>query len=286
MPIPDSKPETRSIEAQIEIAASIEAVWKALADAEEMTRWFPLQAGVNPDGTTWMAWNNDFRFEGRFEIFDPPRHLRSVPLPPKLPEGAQSAVTNPADAPPAMATDVFLETRGGKTVVRLVHSGFSAAAAWDEEFEGTWRGWQFQLLNLKLYLERHPGTPRRVAWARRVLPFTIEQLSLAEAWDRVMGPKGLAREGRPQNAKEGDRFSFQSATGDELSGTVHAFEPPINFVARVENWNDALLRVQFDVLPMRGVRDVSLWLSTYGVPAEKVDALRDRWRVMLDRLFA
>ncbi|MGH9858845.1 MAG: SRPBCC family protein, partial [Candidatus Acidiferrales bacterium] len=48
--------QTRSVEETIEINAPVEAVWKALTDAEELTRWFPLKAGENPDGTVWMAW--------------------------------------------------------------------------------------------------------------------------------------------------------------------------------------------------------------------------------------
>ena len=39
---------TRVIEKQIRIAAPTDVVWKALTDAEELTRWFPLDAKVKP----------------------------------------------------------------------------------------------------------------------------------------------------------------------------------------------------------------------------------------------
>lgn len=47
--------QTRSVEQIIEIDAPVEAIWKALTDAEEMTRWFPLEAGTNPDGSVWTT---------------------------------------------------------------------------------------------------------------------------------------------------------------------------------------------------------------------------------------
>ncbi len=50
--------EARAVEREIEIDAPVGAVWKALTDAEELTRWFPLNAGVTPGvgGSVWMSW--------------------------------------------------------------------------------------------------------------------------------------------------------------------------------------------------------------------------------------
>ncbi len=39
---------SRSNETQLEIAAPVEALWKALADPAELVRWFPLEAQVTP----------------------------------------------------------------------------------------------------------------------------------------------------------------------------------------------------------------------------------------------
>lgn len=38
----------RRIEKEIEINAPLEDVWKALTDANELARWFPLEARVTP----------------------------------------------------------------------------------------------------------------------------------------------------------------------------------------------------------------------------------------------
>jgi len=254
-------PGIRSVVSEIEIAAPIDAVWKALNDPEELTRWFPLEAGVNPDGSIWMAWGKDFRFTGKAEIVDPPRRIRSTAGP--------------------MTTDITLEARGGWTYVRLVQSGFGPGADWDSELDGTNRGWWFQLHGLKHYLEVHRGTPRRVVWARRV-----HSLSRAEAWARLMSAQGLLREGRVEDLRAGEPYRFVSADGDALEGAALRSEPPIDFVGTVDNLNRAFLRIQLDDLPMRGYKDANLWLSTYGLPRQQTDALFARWHALLERLFA
>lgn len=263
-----ARPASRVIEATVEVSAPLDAVWKALMDPEESTRWFPLEAGTNPDGTVWMGWRDQFRFSGRVEAIEPMKYMRSVPV---FPPGVEPPVK--------MATEIWLESRGGKTVVRLVQSGFLADAGWDEEFDGTSRGWQFMFRSLRLYLEQHRGTPRHVAWARRLIG-----VDRAEAWRRVMSPAGILREGSLDGLRMGGPFRFVTADGDALEGTVETVNGPKDFAGIVSNWNDAHLRVQFDDLPMRGYRDAALWLSTWGVPSEKVTALEQRWVALLAKL--
>jgi uncharacterized protein YndB with AHSA1/START domain len=250
----------RATEASIEIDAPIEAVWKALNDAEELTRWFPLQAGVNPDGSVWMAWGDDFRFEGKPEVLDAPRYMRTSML--------------------TMLTEVFLEARAGRTHLRLVQSGFGAGAEWDSELDATHRGWEFQLRGLKLYLERHRGTPRRVVWARR-----MHSLERPEAWRGLLGAEGLLGEGSLDGVRPGDPFRFRTADGDLFEGEATHHAPPLDFAGIVASWNDAYLRIWADDLPLRGYRDVNLWLSTYGLTPAEVEGLEKRWAALLARLF-
>ncbi len=261
--------QPRSVEETIEIDAPVEAVWKALADAEEMTRWFPLKAGTNPDGTVWMAWGDDFKFVGRVEASEPLRYMRSAPV---FPPGMEPPVK--------MATEVWLEARGGKTVVRIVQSGFLADASWNEEFDGTRRGWHFQLRGLKLYLERHRGTPRVVAWARRMRDEAPEA-----AWRKLLASDALLAEGSLDGLRAGDRYHFVTAAGDTFEGEVHEVIPGKEFAGVVENWNHGFLRIQLDELPLRKMRDVHLWLQTWGVPEGKMRALEARWKALLERLF-
>ncbi len=64
----------------LEIEAPPEAVWKALTDAKELVRWFPLKAEVEPrvGGRYWLSWEGEFEGDSRIEIFEPERHLRTT----------------------------------------------------------------------------------------------------------------------------------------------------------------------------------------------------------------
>jgi uncharacterized protein YndB with AHSA1/START domain len=253
MSTPKPMPPTRSINAEIEIAALADAVWRALTDAAELVNWFPTAAGTNPDGTVWMAFGEDFRFSSRVEALEPGRYMKTVAVVPGVPEGTM----------PPMVTEITLETRGGKTLVRLVQSGFLADPSWDAEYDGTRTGWRFQLRALKHYLERHAGAPRELVWVR-----SLHGLPREEAWQRIaaslFGGKTPA-EGPVRLALPG---------GEMLEGTVLVSDPPGDVTMLIENWNGALLRIQSDDLPLRGVRDTHFWMNTYGLAPGKADALR------------
>ncbi len=274
-----SKPQTRSVEAEIEIDAPIEAVWKALTDADELTRWFPLEAGKNPDGKLWMSWRNEFKWDSRIEISDPPRHFRYATV--ESLSGEHKASTpsesNTMKMEPT-ATDFYLEVRGGKTVLRLVHSGFSTAADWDALYDGTKRGWKFQLWSLRHYLENHCGSPRNTAYVR----IFLKRLTQEQAWQRLFGPEILAREGGVKGLQQGDRYELRTAAGDHFSGIVFTCDPPREFSATVENFNHGILEVHSDAL--FDYRDVNFYLFTYGVPRPQVEEIESRTRQLLQGL--
>ncbi len=277
--MPDSKikPQTRSVGAEIEIDAPLEAVWKALTDADELTRWFPLEAGKNPDGSLWMSWRNEFRWDSRIEISEPPHHFRYASIESLSGEQTQSADSNMATAPPT-ATDFYLETAGGKTVLRLVHSGFSADADWDALYDGTKRGWAFQLWSLRHYLENHRGMPRQTAYVRTFL----RKLTQPEAWQRLFGPDLMAREGGIENLKPGERYTLRTAAGDHFEGTVRLADSPREFYATVENFNNGILAVHADAL--FDYRDVNFYLFTYGIVPKKMEEIESRTRALLQLL--
>ncbi len=156
----DGRPkQIKRLKKEIEVAASAAAVWKALTDAEELSRWFPLSARVKPgpEGTIFLSWGPGCEGEARIDAWAPQKHLRWI-------EKAPGA----ADAD-GIAIEWRLEPAaagGGKTLVRLVQSGFTGGNWSDEYFSSTEYGWGFMLVNLRHYLERHAGTPRQVAWPR------------------------------------------------------------------------------------------------------------------------
>lgn len=111
--------------------------WDALTRAEELVRWFLLEAGENPDGSLWMSFGEGFRFEGRAAESDPPHRIRFVY--PQPPPGRDPASLKPEDYA-QIATEYVLESDGGMTLLRLVHSGFGTEAEWDDQFEATRTG--------------------------------------------------------------------------------------------------------------------------------------------------
>ena len=64
-----SDEKTRAVETTLEIEAPREAVWKALTEASELVRWFPLEAEVEPrvGGRYWISWRNEWQGEARCE---------------------------------------------------------------------------------------------------------------------------------------------------------------------------------------------------------------------------
>ena len=60
---------TRTQQHEIVIDAPIEAVWKAISDGEELTRWFVEEATVEPGvgGTITISWGGDEKAQGRID---------------------------------------------------------------------------------------------------------------------------------------------------------------------------------------------------------------------------
>ena len=175
--------QPKRIKKEVEIAASSAAVWKALTDAEELARWFPLSARVKPgkDGSIFLSWGPGWEGEAKIDAWEPQQLFRWIEM------AAEQA------GPRGVTIEWKLEQRGGKTLLRLVQSGFSTGADWEEEYFGsTDYGWGFMLTNLRYYLERHAGNPRLVAWPRLKVA-----LSREEAHRRLVAPGGLFREGAP-----------------------------------------------------------------------------------------
>jgi uncharacterized protein YndB with AHSA1/START domain len=268
--------KSRRIETEIEIDASIEAVWKAISEGTELTRWLPLDARTKPGpgGSVWYSWGPPYEGESRIEIWDPPHRLRleggwSEPI-----EGEPAREVEPG-VPARLAMDYTLESAGGKTILRLVHSGFGAGSDWDDEYEGTRRGWMQEFLSLKHYLERHAGHDRKAVWARRRVAASVEEVSR-----RLLGALNL------EGLEQGESFDRVTSQGDRLKGKVLVHRPPQDFIAILDNLNDAFLRVTVEKfsVPARHI-EPNIWLSTYGVLNNRVMSFQINWTKLLIELF-
>jgi hypothetical protein len=180
-----------------------------------------------------------------------------------------------------LVVDYSIEARAGGTFLRLVHSGFSADTDWHGEYDGTRRGWSFELRSLKHYMEHHFGKPRRIAKAKRHIEMSVE-----DAWARLMSSKGLVGEGSIEGLSEGEAYAMTTAGGDRLAGEVRYLEPPSDLALTVEDVNQSLLRVNIEKWGPDSPLAVRLWLSTWGVPEDQVQDMESRLQSLLDELFA
>jgi len=253
---------TKDVDLTIEIDADAETVWRAISDGEEIARWFPLNADVEPrvGGKYKIDWGPDCAGQGTITAWEDGVRLRYEEEWP----GADVAVP--------VTVEYTIESRGGKTIVRMVNAGFSADEDWADYLDTIDSGWRYFLWNLKVYVERHAGTPRRMVWDRRKIA-----VDKAEAWKLLLGDGGLASAALP--VADQDRVVLWSGA----EGTAGMVNEPIHFTARFEAINDALLLIELE--PGQGEYSLGVWLSLYGVPEAQAAELERSLKVTLDGLF-
>lgn len=265
------RPGTRGQEHRIEIDAPPEAVWRAITEAEEVTRWYVQTAEIDPrlGGTYKVSWGEGMDGVSDIVVFEPGRHFRIEhrPMP-----GSPALETGP------IAEEYLIETDGGRTVLRLVTSGIPDSEDWDWFYDGTKRGWTLFLMSLRHYLERHPDTPRDQIVGMVRLPGSCE-----DAWPILMGEDGLGLADALGTAQPGEPYAGRSAFGQELAGEVLLLDRPYRFLATVEGMNDGLLTGTLEQMGAHNLLYLSL--STFGVDPTVMDEMRGRWSDWLAALF-
>ena len=115
---------TRSVDLSVEIDAPADVVWSAITEAEELMRWFPPIAKTDPreGGSITVSWGGGSEWTSHIVVWEPGKHLR---LEDELPEEVK-------DTGVVVALDYWIEGREGGTTLRLVNSGFSGEAEWDD----------------------------------------------------------------------------------------------------------------------------------------------------------
>lgn len=171
---------TRQQTHEIVIDAPIEAVWKAITDGEELTRWFVEEATVEPGvgGTISISWGGPEQGKSRIDEWEPNRKL-TVALRP---------FSSTQDPSTKIVDEYTIERRDGKTVLRLVSSGIPDTPDWNGFYDGTNSGWPSFFRTLRHYLEHHRGQPRATIKIIGKLAGSPE-----DAWTRLtaaVGPRG------------------------------------------------------------------------------------------------
>jgi uncharacterized protein YndB with AHSA1/START domain len=122
-------------EFEFEIDAPREEVWRAIAEPDGLLGWFATDARVTPEvGGEFYVAHGEYGQGSTIEDMVPGERLRT----------AWGETT----------TEFLLEGRQGKTVLRIVQSGFD-----EDGYESLERGWGQYMQTLRHYLGRHRNEP-------------------------------------------------------------------------------------------------------------------------------
>jgi uncharacterized protein YndB with AHSA1/START domain len=161
---------------QIEVEASPEEVWEAIATGPGVDAWFMGVNEIEPreGGTTRMTIRGDTAEEATVTAWEPPTRFAS-----RTPEGPDGAVH---------AFEYIVEGREkGSTVVRWVHSGF-LGDNWEKEYEGLSEGDPMYFDKLRVYLTYFKG--RKATPVNVFGPVVPDRDQAWETYRRALGLPG------------------------------------------------------------------------------------------------
>ena len=173
------------VRAEIESEASPEEVWDAIATGRGMDAWFMGTNEIDPrlGGAAKTTFAGGFAVESKIADWDPSHRFVTES------EGEDGRL---------MAFEFVIEGRGaGKTLIRLVHSGFLPDTDWEREFEGLRVGDPAYLQKLGQYLKYFRG---RTATPIAAYGPKVERERAWSVFRRALGLKGDAVEGAPVSA--------------------------------------------------------------------------------------
>ena len=241
--------ETRSIELECEVSAPPEAVWKILTTSDGIRQWFALDARVEPGegGSVWLSWGPGVEGQAPIHIWDEPRRMGWT----------ESYGEDESGRPIRVAVDFYVEGRDGSTVVRLVQSGLSASADWDEMYDALKDGWTYFLFNLAYYFLKHRGKSRTMVWKR-----VATELTRDAVWERLVGGALIGL------ASGGGGGEFRLELDRPYVGEIVAQREGHFFTGTLPGLDDGILFVELEG------KHVGIWLSTYDADAEQADTLQ------------
>ena len=185
----------RWVGAEVELKATPEQVWEAVATGHGVSSWF-VPTEVRDDGTVVSYFGPGMEAVAKQTAYEKPHRF-----------AAESP--GPGPGAPPMATEWTVEARdGGVCVVRVVHSLFAEGDDWDDQLESFEAGWPWFFAVLRLYVERFSG--------RRCRPFRLIGVVEGEgesAWTAVLGDLGF---GVP---REGEAIT-SSSSAPSVAGVV------------------------------------------------------------------
>lgn len=145
--------KTRGFAHRIDIEASPPRVWTVMCGPMLAPQWLGGDARIRPQkGGAWYATlAPGLTREALIDVFDPPRRLRLIYLP-------------PPELPPfegAVVDDVMLEGAEQQTVVRLLCSGMPESPEWTQHYLRVRVAAERALARLKVLVEQRERAAAR-----------------------------------------------------------------------------------------------------------------------------
>jgi uncharacterized protein YndB with AHSA1/START domain len=138
---------TRGYAHRVDIAAGAALVWKTLTDTASLRRWCSADARISarPGGHFRAAIDRVTELEAHIDVLLPERRMRLIYLP-----AAQLPATGSA-----IVDDFILDSAdAGKTVLRLLGSGYPTEHEWDPLYLRMRTGWERAVARLKVLAEQ------------------------------------------------------------------------------------------------------------------------------------
>jgi uncharacterized protein YndB with AHSA1/START domain len=258
----------RAIVLEARIDATPADVWHALTDGPSMADWFApfVKGATGAGGVVELSWDGTNMWPTTIQVWNPEQHLQFADPGPPDADGAPG---------PRIVMDWFITSDAGKTLLRLVHSGFGPGGEWDDQIDGLTGGWTYFLWNLEICLTRHRGTHRTMVSAR---PRVTIQRDVF--WDGLF-TGGFISSMDP--AAQAPTTCAITLGGRTLDAAVETNDPRARFAARIPALNDSLLFIEVEGKKPSDFH-TGFWLSTYGLPAETVAELRGSLDAAVARL--
>jgi Activator of Hsp90 ATPase homolog 1-like protein len=215
-------PDVKPFRVEVAIRTPQIEVWRALTEPAQVRRWFGWDyAGLDDEVELMFVTNAKHEPPARILMFEGEDH---------------SAIEVEAD--------------GAHTVVRAVYPASLDDVEFDDAYDQIEEGWRAFLLQLRDYLERHPGKRRR----------TIR----------------LTSEAKP--------IAVLAAVAGEVEGESRRASPHLS-VTTTESYGQGLVIVDSsEPLDSADSGRVNVTITTYGLDDERFAGLRQRWQAILNEL--
>jgi len=248
----------RRLEKSVELDATPEQVWAAIATGPGISTWFvPTRLEPREGGEVSRDFGGGYTDTSRVLHYEPGRRI------------VFGAGPETADGGPQHAFEFLVEARdGGSTVLRFVQSGFDDdAEGWENEYNSLDKGWDLFFGNLRAALTHFPGLPVTV-----VVSFVSAAGTRADAWPLLLRGLGLAAV-----PAVGAEVTFAPEGAEPISGVVDVATPEFLGIRSASG----LHRVGAEGDSGCGV---SAYHYFFGVPIDRA-AVTTAWQGWLDGLF-